>query len=176
MIIHKDSHTDHAITKAQWGYILIMFEGRTGFFIDTIELPEGLGHVMNGLYGPSCGDAAIPESEVYYAPRPPRTWVSRMTKMPARPTRFVRVIAGPHDGHGCVLFTAYGVASKDMPVAPKEPGDLQKQIDDITPRYEAGRNDGTATVEDHELLHKLHAQLKESKPYWATHALATEAA
>lgn len=30
MIIHKDSHTDHAINQAQWHHILDVFEGRTG--------------------------------------------------------------------------------------------------------------------------------------------------
>lgn len=208
MIIHKDSHTDHAINSAQWHHILDVFGDRTGFFIETIELPRELGVVLNRLYGPSCGDEPIPESEVYYAPRPPRTWNSRMTKMSARPTRFIRVIAGPHettcttcegkilplakegqDTFGwsagcdhcsdtgklkfeCVLYTAYGVASKDMPAAPKEPGDLQKQIDEVL-----------ATKDQHPVsegfmddkLQTLWKQLDEAKEFWAQHALATEA-
>lgn len=167
MIIHKDSHIDHAITPDQWAYILEQFKDRSAFFIETVELPEGLGHVMNGLYGPSCGDAPVPESEVYYARRGDRAWTSRMTRMPARPTRFVRVIAGPHDGHVCVLFTAYGVASKDMPAAPKEPEDLVAQMQalaltELTPMHD-------------EEAEKLRNQLRESQRFWADHALATEA-
>lgn len=35
-----------------------------------------------------------------------------------RQVRTVTVIAGPHDGQPCVLFTAFG-----GPLAPQEPGD-----------------------------------------------------
>lgn len=189
MILHKDSHTDHAITQAQWHHILDVFEGRTGFFIETIALPQGLGFVLNELYGPSCGDAPVPEVEVHYARRGDRQWNSRLIKAPKRPTRYVRVIAGPHeekcgacggagDGcmpcegwgtikHACVLFTAYGVSSPDMPAAPKEPGDIAAQLEalaaaDPTPTYEV---DAKA----------LRDKLRESQQFWDQHAFATEA-
>ncbi len=160
MIIHKDSHTDHAITPDQWAYILAQFTHRSSFFIETIELPEGLGPVMNGLYGPSCGDAPIPDSAVYYAQRPPRTWNSRMTRLPARPTRFVRIIAGPRGGHDCVLFTAYGVFSKDMPQAPREPRELLTRYDAL-PFGDARRGE-------------LHKEICAAEDFWDEHALATE--
>lgn len=209
MIIHKDSHTDHAITQAQWQHILAVFEGRTGSFIETIELPSGLGHAMNGLYGPSCGDAPIPENEVYYARRPPRVWNSRMVRMPTRPARFVRVIAGPHEtpcaacgGEGrsclpcegwgtikypCVLYTAYGVSGKDMPQAPREPGDLEAQLKrDIAavaqvqlmrlgvPVGELAARDA-AVSECIVRRDKTVKTLLASRTFWTEHALAAEA-
>lgn len=223
MIIHKESHTDHAINSDQWAHILELFKDRSSFFIETIELPESLGHVMNGLYGPSCGDTAVSEDEVYYAARGPRAWPSRMTKMPARTTRFVRVIAGPHeekcprcDGagehqtvngfmhctqcggepgrrgagtikHACILYTAYGVHSKDMPAAPKEPGDLLAALRkadaaffEALDRWVFTRRPKKGDVFEEvkklqERVDQLKKELWESDGYWAQHALATEA-
>lgn len=199
MIIHKDSHTDHAINAAQWHHILDLFEGRTGFFIETIELPRSLGFVLNELYGPSCGDLPVPEAEVHYARRGDRTWNSRLVKAPKRPTRFVRVIAGPHETmkcptcgvetshkfHSaaqawcepcdrvfesqfpCVLYTAYGVSNKDMPAAPKEPGDIVAQLEALA------ATDPTSTYEVD--AKALRDKLRESQRFWDQHALATEA-
>jgi hypothetical protein len=175
MIIHKDSHTDHAINQAQWHFILDSLEDRTGFFIETLELPQGLGFVLNELYGPSAGDPPVPEAEVHYGRRGDRAWDSRLVKMPKRPTRFIRVIAGPHDGEACVLFTAYAVSSKDMPQSPKEPGDIRKQLEEL----EARRRELGYRGEEHD---KVYAQIEALRPkrdeadeFWSSHALATEA-
>jgi hypothetical protein len=123
MIKHPDSHMDHDITPAQWDYIFSRFAGRSEFLTETLELPEDLGSVANALYGPSCGDPPVFESEVHYVMRGTRAGQSRMIDRPKRATRWVRVIAGPHDGNACVLYTAYGVADKDMPTSPREPWD-----------------------------------------------------
>ncbi len=206
---HAESHMDHGFTQGQWDFIFAKYADKTAFFIDTFELPEHLGTVTNELYGPAVGDPPIAEADVFYGKRGDRVWPSRLTTLPKRPTRFVRVIAGPHeetclecfgggtvfedgpwgreerrclkcDGarvlkYACILYTAYGVASIDVAASPKEPGDLQKQIAEVTVRYEAGRLDGTHTLEDHELLHKLYAQLEDSRAFWSQHALAREA-
>jgi hypothetical protein len=118
MIKHPDSHVDHGLTEAQLGYLLERFADREAFFIETITLPAGLGTVACGLYGPLAGDAAIREDEVTYARRGDRTWDSRLVDLPPRQQHAVTVIAGPHDGHACVLYTAFG-----GPAAPQEPGD-----------------------------------------------------
>jgi hypothetical protein len=119
MIRHRDSHVDHGFTEAQLRYLLDRFGDREAFFIETITLPRELGTVPCGLYGPLMGDPPIHEDEVHYAARGDRTWTSRlMNELPARDQHEVTVIAGPHDGHACVLFTAYG-----GPNAPQEPGD-----------------------------------------------------
>ncbi len=169
MIKHKESHMDHGFTQEQWDYIFKKFEGRDAFFIETFELPENLGTVMNELYGPSCGDPPIPESEVYYMARGDRAWVSRMVIKLPRPTRFVRVIAGPHDGHPCVLYTAYGVASIDTPNSPKEIGDLEAQRRAYENSHEPGPDGYVPVVGE---LRKLYEQLSEANDFWATHALA----
>lgn len=96
MIKHAESHMDHGFTQEQWDHIFKLFADREGFFNEIIGLPGNLGTVMNDLYGPSCGDPPVPEVEVFYAARGDRAWNSRMVRMPKRPTRFVRVIAGPH--------------------------------------------------------------------------------
>lgn len=118
MIRHRDSHVDHGLTKAQLHYLLERFADRDGFFIETLTLPSALGTVPCGLYGPIMGDPAIGEPEVHYARRGERTWDSRLVDLPPRMQHEVTVIAGPHEAHVCVLYTAFG-----GPLAPQEPGD-----------------------------------------------------
>lgn len=118
MIKHRDSHVDHHLTKAQIDYLLDRFADRTTFFLETIELPEELGTVPCGLWGPIVGDPPIDEAEVVHEQRGTRTWMSRLVDRPTRPTRAVTVIAGPHEEHACVLYTAFG-----GPAAPQEPDD-----------------------------------------------------
>ncbi len=123
MINHPDSHMDHAIAPRQWDYLFSQLAERTSAFVETLELPDSLGTVANALYGPSVGDPPIDESEVHYVTRGARVGQSRMVRRPLRPTRWIRVIAGPHGGYPCVLYTAYGVAAKDTAEAPREPWD-----------------------------------------------------
>lgn len=118
MIRHPDSHVDHGLTEVQIGHLLARFADREGFFLETITLPPDLGTVPCGLYGPLVGDPAIREDEVTYDRRGDRAWDSRLVDLPPRQRREVTVIAGPHDGHPCVLYTAFG-----GPAAPQEPGD-----------------------------------------------------
>jgi hypothetical protein len=118
MEIHKDSHLDHGLSSEQLLYIINKFTGRTGFFIETIQLPTTLGSVDCGLYGPTMGDDPVPAIAVAYAKRVPREYTSRVIVKPARKTQLVTVIAGPHDNLPCVLYTAFG-----GPKTPKEPND-----------------------------------------------------
>lgn len=118
MIKHKDSHLDHLLTPAQVEFLLERFKDRDGSFAETIEFPPELGTVPCSLHGPIMGDDPIPDEEVFRIPRGVRTWSSRLTSRRPRPVRQVTVIAGPHDGHACVLYTAFG-----GPLAPQEPGD-----------------------------------------------------
>lgn len=118
MIKHKDSHVDHGLTEGQLRYLLDRFADRTSFFIETIELPEDLGSVPCGLYGPIMGDPPIAEADVHHERRGARAWTSRLVERPSRPTRKVTMIAGPHEEHACILYTAFG-----GPLAPQEPGD-----------------------------------------------------
>lgn len=126
MKITSDSHLDHGLEKDQVEYIHQRFANRDAFFIETFELPEELGAVPCGLHGPIMGDEPVSEAEVSYTVRGNRKCASRMAALPIRPTRQVTVIAGPHDGEPCVLYTAFG-----GPVTPKEPGDLTLEIEKI---------------------------------------------
>jgi len=95
---HPESHLDHGLTEAQIAYIFERFAARDSFFIETIELPEALGSVPCGLYGPIMGDAPIAEPEVSYGVRGSRAWKSRIVqRFGVRTTRLVTVIAGPHE-------------------------------------------------------------------------------
>lgn len=111
---HQLSHMDHGFTQAQWDHIFAKYFDKKEFFIDTFELPEGLGTVTDELYGPSAGDAPVPESEVHYARRGEREWKSRLVARPKKPTRFVRVIAGPHE-EKCAGCNGTGVAFCEPP-------------------------------------------------------------
>jgi len=115
---HADSHLDHGLSEAHVDWLLNQFADKNEFFIDTVELPEELAPLQSGIHGPIVGDDPVPESEVHYACRGDRPGESRLCSRPERPTQLVTVIAGPHDGQDCVLFTAYG-----GPCAPREPTD-----------------------------------------------------
>lgn len=118
MKITNDSHTDHNLTPAIIQYLLTLFAVRDAFFIETVTLPEEFGTVPCGLHGPITGEPPVPETEVYYETRPPRTYTSRLCRRPSIQTRQVTVIAGPHENEACILYTAFG-----GPLSPKEPGD-----------------------------------------------------
>ena len=118
MIKHNDSHVDHGLTEGQLRYLLDRFADRNAFFLETIELPEQLGTVPCGLYGPIMSDPPIDESEIQHESRGTRAWTSRLVARPTRPTRMITVIAGPHEEHACILYTAFG-----GPASPQEPGD-----------------------------------------------------
>jgi hypothetical protein len=118
MIKHRDSHVDHNLTEQQLHYLLDRFTDRNAFFLETIELPEQLGTVPCGLWGPIMGDPPVDETEVRHEQRGNRAWTSRIVERQTRQTRRITVIAGPHEEHACVLFTAFG-----GPASPQEPGD-----------------------------------------------------
>lgn len=118
MKITGRSHTDHGLSEAHLEYIKTRFIDRTGFFIETVELPDSLPEVPSAIYGPVVGDEPISEGEVFYVRRGERPNLSRMIDKPTRPTRKLTVIAGPTEEEPCVLYTAFG-----GPLAPKEPGD-----------------------------------------------------
>jgi hypothetical protein len=153
MKLHKDSHLDHGLSAQQLAHVLLMFEGRDGFFTETITLPEELGTVPCALFGPCMGDKPIPSFVVEMQQRGDRSYKSRVITIGTdgakildmkRRVNTLSVIAGPHDGHPCVLYTVFG-----GPIAPREPGD---------PTH----SDGTA---------KGRAALAESIAFWAEHAL-----
>ena len=113
---HRDSHLDHALTEAQIGFILNVPAEDGAVEVQTVMLPDHLGTVPCGLHGPTMGDMPVPESEITYAVRGERNGESRLVDRPARGSRLVTIVSGPHDGLGCVLFTAFG-----GPQAPQEP-------------------------------------------------------
>lgn len=114
------SHVDHGLTQAHFDFLQARFGSRTAFFAETVILPKGLPDLECLLYGPLVGDAPIRlEDGVYYWRRVGRQWVSRVISRPARPTRLLTVIAGPHGERAeMTLYTAFG-----GPLAPQEPGD-----------------------------------------------------
>lgn len=111
------SHVDH-VNPAIVDWALARHTDKNGFFIDTTELPEHLGTLENGLYGPACGDPAVTDSEVTHEKRGQREHTSRMIDKPKRQTRTVTIIGGPYNDEPCVLYTVFG-----GPVTPKEPND-----------------------------------------------------
>lgn len=119
-IIQGVSHLDHGLTPAHLEWLSSKFAGRTGFFIETVEMPEGLPSLRCSLYGPAMGDAPVAEEHVSYAVRGNRRCASRhLAGVFPRETRLVTVVAGVVGEDPCVLYTSYG-----GPEAPREPGDL----------------------------------------------------
>jgi hypothetical protein len=118
------SHLDHGLSDGAIKYIQKKYKDCDRFFIESFRLPRKFGMLESALYGPLAGDPAIKEGQVEYVTRGDRKWPSRMIKKPMRKTSMVTVIAGPHEGDACVLYTAYG-----GPAAPREPGDPSVQKD-----------------------------------------------
>ncbi len=202
MKLHKESHLDHGLTARQLAHILFLFETRDAFFIETIELPEELGTVPCGLYGPIMGDDAICDDRVAMVSRGTRTWQSRVLPMLAGPrqVRTLTVVAGPHeetcttcdgklgDGPGLVIGCDHCGGSGKLshacilhtayggPAAPQEPGDLRGQLEaaETTLReYAPGQVDGGD--QDATLLARvigLRGKLEESDTFWRDHALS----
>lgn len=179
MLKHPDSHLDHDLSEPQINYLLAHFADRDTFFIETITLPTDLGTVPCALYGPVMGDLPVSEPEVTYAKRGTREWPSRLIDRPARPQRAVTVIAGPHDGHPCVLYTAFG-----GPAAPQEPGDVRRQLEAVErERRERDRTtgdpSGAADPAERAKADPIYARIvelrtkrAESDAFWKDHALA----
>lgn len=117
MKIDSKSHLDHGLSPEVIQFIMETFGDRDGFFIETVELPNGLTAPC-GLYGPIMGDSPVPEDEVVYLERNGRGYKSRMVRRPIRMVNTITVIAGPDGDEPCVLYTAFG-----GPLAPREPGD-----------------------------------------------------
>ena len=118
MKITKDSHVDHDLTADHKEWILDIFSDRNEFFIEEVEMPSDLPPLPSALYGPSAGDIPVKEGDVFYEKRGDRPYESRMIDAPKRPSRLMTIIAGPHEGDSCILYTAFG-----GPLTPKEPGD-----------------------------------------------------
>lgn len=118
LLVHAESHLDHGLTEAQRAHVLDMFAMCTEAFSARVELPARLGTVPCALIGPATGGDPVDESAVSYARRGSRPWESRVIACEPAQTRIVTIIAGPHDGHPCVVYTMYG-----GPQAPQEPGD-----------------------------------------------------
>ena len=118
MKITSAAHLDHTLTSAHIAFILDRFGDRTGFFLETVALPDGLDPLPCGLHGPLLGDKPVHEEECSYEVRGQRAGASRLCARPARLVRTLTVIAGPYEGEPCVLYTAFG-----GPAAPREPWD-----------------------------------------------------
>lgn len=99
-------------------HLVERFAGRSAFFVESVELPDGLPSVECGLHGPAMGDSPVPDAECVLEVRGGRAGPSRLCRRPPRPCRIVTVVAGPDGGEPCVLYTAFG-----GPPAPREPWD-----------------------------------------------------
>lgn len=171
MQITKDSHVDHHLTDKQMAFIADKFAGKDAFFIETFDLPKELGTVPCALIGPVTGFAPLTENDTYLAKRDGREHDSRLTKKySAFETLTVTVIAGPHEGKPCILYTAFG-----GPQAPKEPGEIMKKLTEATKNYglEVNTLTNEARLAAEAAITKLQDEHTESVRFWSRHALAT---
>lgn len=137
MDITPASHLDHNLTPDHLAFIREKFGDREAFFLETVDLPDGLPSLPCNLHGPTTGGEPVHEEEVHYAVRGDRKGASRLCRRPPVTVRTMTVIGGVHEG-ACILFTAYG-----GPCAPREPWD--ETLD------EAGREVSKAFWAEHAL-------------------------
>ena len=172
MQMHKDSHLDHGLTEAQIAHVLARFADREAFTLETIELPPEIGTVPCGLHGPIMGDLPVSDAECVHAKRGERAWTSRLVDRAPRQVRTVTVIAGPHDGEACVVYTMFG-----GPLAPQEPGDIKAQKDAIEAQRLGPPGMPLSDLSDeHKALtvkrDALREKLGPSRAFWGEHALS----
>lgn len=179
------SHLDHDLTADHITWMMSQFGTRDAFFIESVILPPKLLRLRCGLYGPTMGDATVVESEVTYAKRGDRQYMSRLIAKPSRPTDMLTVIAGPYTdpktevAYKCVLHTAFG-----GPAAPQEVGELvalDAIADDAFERAAAAWKDAGKRESGplYEAAQKADAELETStakllvsRNFWREHALA----
>lgn len=116
-------HADHGVSNETLMWALSQINP-AGFFLRTLELPEGHCDLLSALYGPLAGDAPVSDDVVSFVKRSEDRPASRMINMPKRPTRLVTVI-GIVKEDGVTIFTAYG-----GPCAPREVGDATLATDE----------------------------------------------
>ena len=138
--LHKEivfpevAHDDHPITDQQMKWIQthpdLLAEPNGVFLIKVLTMPEELGTIPSGLYGPAAGDDPVKEEDVVYESRNDRKGRSRKINLPNRPARNICVVGIK----GKVAFTIYGTQASEP--SPKEPFDSfaneeekQKSID-----------------------------------------------
>ena len=107
MKITNDSHRDHGLTQAHIDFILEKFGDREAFFIETVDMPAHLSPLKCEMHGPLMGDPPVDEGDVRYVVRGSRKGATRVVQRPARETRKLTVIGGPHNGE-CIMYTAFG--------------------------------------------------------------------
>jgi hypothetical protein len=107
-------HRDHGVPESLVRWALDQIKP-SGFFLQTLRIPDSAPDLLNALYGPRAGDRPVLEARMGQrsADRPP----SRLVDLPPRPTRLLTVI-GTATPEGVVVFTAHG-----GPSAEREPGD-----------------------------------------------------
>ena len=134
VVFPEVAHDDHPITDQQMEWIQthpdLLAEPNGTFLIKVLTMPEELGTIPSGLYGPVAGDDPVKEEDVVYFTRGDRKDKSRKINLPNRPARNICVIGRK----GIVAFTIYGTQSSEP--SPKEPFDSfaneeerQKSID-----------------------------------------------
>lgn len=101
-------HDDHDLTPEHTTHVDKVFPKETGFHLLTVEMPEGLPDLPNGLYGPTCGDDPVPEDQVSYVVRGDRDWEDRVTDKPRRPSRKLTMIGSREWDDSITLYTAHG--------------------------------------------------------------------
>jgi hypothetical protein len=117
------AHDDHDLTEEQIKFVQtfppLLDRPAESFILEVVPLPEELGTVPCGLYGPAAGDEPVDESEVFYATRGDRKGPSRLVRKDTRPARNLVVIGL----RGNVCFTMYGTQA--ISASPREPWDAR---------------------------------------------------
>jgi len=118
------AHDDHGLSEEQTAYIQnfppLLDRAPESFILEVVTLPENLGSVPCGLYGPSAGDEPVNEDDVFYEQRGNRRGPSRLVRRPNREARNLVVIGL----RGGACFTMYGTRAGSS--SPREPWDARE--------------------------------------------------
>lgn len=106
MKIVKCFHADHGVTETTQAWAVEQIAPK-GFFLATLELPQGHADLTNNLYGPVSGDAPVKGEVLVRDVHDEWRGATPFVNLPPRPTRLLTVI-GMEEGGNVTLFTAYG--------------------------------------------------------------------
>ena len=107
----KVFHADHGVSEGTLAWAVAQV-APSGFFLQTLTLPEGHADLQSNLYGPASGDAPVSGEILVRDANDAFRGATPFVNLPPRPTRLLTVI-GMAKGSEVTLFTAYGGAAAE---------------------------------------------------------------
>lgn len=115
-------HADHGVSPETLAWAVAKI-APTGFFKETLLLPEGHADLVSKLYGPSEGDPPVKGVVMVRDVNDDYRGATPFVDLPPRPSRKLTIIGIVKDG-AALIYTAYGGAAAER--VPSDPSIADK--------------------------------------------------